>query len=75
MQIKSKKTGKTFIISSNDWKKLIDQKLANNYVVIDKDDKPIQRIVVPSKITEYQTEIKEGKLRIGKDAEQKKKTK
>ena len=71
MIVKNRKTGKEYPITKVDWDKLIEQKLSRNYIVMDANDNPKQKIQIPKIIEEYQ-QTKVDELRMAKEVKQEK---
>ena len=69
MIVKNRKTGKEYPITKVDWDKLTEQKLHRNFIVIDANDNPKQKIQIPKVIEEYQ-QAKVEELRITKEVKQ-----
>jgi hypothetical protein len=68
MIIRNRKSGKEYNVNSQEWEKIKEMKFHLLFVIVDKTDMvfiPEQnRMVIPDKLIEYQTSIKE--LRIEK---------
>ena len=58
MTVRNKKTGKEYVITKNDWQRIVDGKYDKLFTVVVNDDNNIKKINVPTKIIEYQKEIK-----------------
>lgn len=58
MTVRNKKTGKEYVITKNDWQRIVDGKYDKLFTVVVNDDNNIKKINVPTKIVEYQKEIK-----------------
>jgi hypothetical protein len=71
MIVKNRKTGKEYPITKADWAKLTEQKLSRNFIVMDENDNPKQKIQIPKVIEEYQ-QTKVDELRIVKESKQEK---